>query len=106
MSTLANKIGVPHSNFSKYVKVLKEKGLIERFRKANNSKDVIIKLTDRGREFYRLRSRWMEEHYQELFAVLDNISDEQLVVFSEVIEKMTDTYTPFQNEGNELIKEE
>ena len=45
-------IGLAQSNFSKSVKLLCSYGLIEKYHKSTNRKNVIIRITDAGRALY------------------------------------------------------
>lgn len=104
MSVLANKVGVPQSNFSKYVKTMVEKGLVERFHKDGNSKDVILKVTGKGREFYRIRSGIIAAEWKDVFAILDGFSEAEVAQFSLFVEKLTDSFDPKKEKQTKLVK--
>lgn len=70
MATLAEKLGMPASNFSKYVKTLVAKGLVERYKRADNRKEIILLPSEAGRELYRKNSEMLAREWQPAFALL------------------------------------
>ncbi len=70
MATLAEKLGIPASNFSKYVKTLVEKGLVERYKRADNRKEIILLPSEAGRELYCKNSELIAREWQPAFALL------------------------------------
>lgn len=69
MAALADKLGIPTSNFSKYVKTLVEHGLVERYRRAGNRKDIILLPSPEGRGLYERRSRLLAREWARAFAL-------------------------------------
>ena len=53
MSQIAQRLSISQSNFSKITNQLVKKGMLEKFHTRNNSKNVIIKVTEKGRDFYK-----------------------------------------------------
>ncbi len=90
MVTLARKIGIPASNFSKYVKTLTSLGLVERYRLAGNKKSIILKLSPRGRELYFKRSQLILTEWEPIFSILKDISPEELRRLTDFIVKFGD----------------
>ena len=106
MTVLADKLGVPLSNFSRYTKTLINYKLLERFQRGHNHKDIILKVTKRGRALYSDRSSFILEEWKEVFAALDGMSDQQLADFSLFIENLTDSFDPKRYKPEQLIKVE
>ena len=95
MVYMANQIGLPKSTFSKIVKQLLEFGLVERYRQSGNNKNIILKPSDKGREFYKSHSAILfEKGWKKSFAVLDKLSDENMAIIEELLSKMIDSLKP------------
>jgi DNA-binding MarR family transcriptional regulator len=104
MAVLASKMCVPPSTFSKYVKALLEKNLVSRFQREDNNKDIILRLTDLGRELYRVRSGHMADEWRQSFAMLESLDEEQLAAFSSFIEDFAEAFNPNKKRPTMLIK--
>jgi DNA-binding MarR family transcriptional regulator len=77
MSVKANRLGVSKSTFSKNVKILMEKGMLEKFRRKGNQKDVFVKPTSQGRDIYSKYVDWVRESvFNELFKIADQMSED------------------------------
>jgi len=95
MFFMANQIGVAKSTFSKNVKQLLEFGLVERYRQSGNNKNIILKPTDKGREFYKTHSVILfEEGWKTPFSILDKLSDENIAIIEELLSKMISSLKP------------
>lgn len=71
MSEIAKRLGITRSAFSKNVKKLMDKGLLEKFRCNNNQKDIFLKVTPRGREVYEQYSKFIYAScFKEIFSSL------------------------------------
>lgn len=81
MAALADKLGIPASNFSKYVKTLESHGLIDRYRIKDNRKSIILKLSPAGKEFYLKRIQLIKEEWASIFPLLDDLSAEEISAF-------------------------
>lgn len=90
MAYLAKKVGIPASNFSKYVKTLTSLGLVERYRLAGNKKNIILKLSPKGKELYLKRSRLILTEWAPIFATLKDMPPEELNQFTNFIVKFGD----------------
>jgi len=102
MIYMANQIGIPKSTFSKIVKQLVNFGLVDRYRQLGNNKNIILKPSDKGREFYITHSTILfEKGWKMPFTILDKLSDENMAVLEELMSKMIATLEP---EVRELFK--
>lgn len=87
MASLAAHMGIPSSTFSKNISKMVKKGLLEKYRISTNRKEVIVRVSDLGRTVYEQYSRYAMEHlYSDVFARLDNIPEEYIAKFTEVLE--------------------
>ena len=87
MVEIATRLGISPSAFSKNVKKMEEKGLLERYHTASNRKNVIIKVSPLGKEVYAAYSRYaLETLFGPLFQMLDGIPPEYIARFANVID--------------------
>jgi len=105
MIFMANKIGLKKSTFSKFIKVLVNYGLVERYQQKDNRKDIILKPSEKGRVYYKSRSQiLLESAWKEPFAVLDKLSDESLAIIVDFMKKSIVDLDPKNNKVVELFK--
>ena len=76
MSQVAARLDISQSSFSKLVSELVRLGLLEKFRTANNRKNVIIQPTDFAREVYRQYAIDAKRNWQPIFDELDRMGPE------------------------------
>jgi len=70
MMFMTNSIGLKKSTFSKFIKVLVNYGLVERYQQKGNRKDIVLKPSEKGRIYYKDRSKiLLELVWKEAFAV-------------------------------------
>ena len=87
MSTIASRLGVSLSVFSKLVNQLAAKGLLQKFHTQSNKKDVIIQVTDLGRKTYSDYSEYIvQTHFQKMFDVADQLPRETLPVIARMLD--------------------
>ncbi|MCY6958511.1 MarR family winged helix-turn-helix transcriptional regulator [Clostridium brassicae] len=87
MSEIASRLGISPSAFSKNINKMVKKGLLEKFHTSDNRKDVIIKVSDFGKEIYKIYSEYAyETSLKKMFEILDEIPDEYISKFTEVLE--------------------
>ncbi len=87
MAEIAGRLGITPSAFSKNVKKMVEKGLLEKYHTSINKKDVIIKVSPMGRQVYQKYTEFAYQRlYKELFEILDTIPEEYVSKFSKVLE--------------------
>jgi len=105
MMFMANKIGLKKSTFSKFVKMLVNYGLVERFQQKGNRKDIILKPSEKGRVYYKARSEiLLESAWKGPFTVLDKLSDENLAIIVDFMKKTIYDLDPKNNKVVELFK--
>lgn len=107
MVTVAEHLGISKSALSKQTKKMVEKGLLERYHTSDNQKNIIVKVSDFGKEIYQLYSEYTyETAFKKMFAVLDDIPDEYLAKFVTVMEIASEAAATDKNclEDVSLIK--
>lgn len=79
MSSIANRLGISRSHFTKLVKKIQDKGLVDKVCKGNSKKELNLVVTDFGHEFYEHYSALVVEgHFSKMFACLDQIPPEYI----------------------------
>lgn len=109
MSQIAERLSISQSNFSKITNQLVKKGMLEKFHTRSNSKNVIIKVTDKGRKFYNEYSiNDSTDVWRRIFKILDDVDEKQIDKFVKCLNEFTDemNHRPKKTEEkeDELIK--
>lgn len=87
MAEIAARLGMTPSAFSKNVKKMTQRGLLEKYHTSENRKNVIIRVSELGREVYRQYARFAyEKAYKKIFGILDEIPAEYVAKFAEILD--------------------
>lgn len=87
MAEIAARLGMSPSTFSKNVRKMLDKGLLEKYHAAGNRKNIIVRVSPQGREVYEFYTRYAMDHFfSELFARLDQIPREYVDSFAQIME--------------------
>lgn len=109
MSQIAERLSISQSNFSKITNQLVKKGMLEKFHTRNNSKNVIIKVTEKGREFYKSYSQnESTDIWRRIFKMLKNVDDKDVEIFANCLNEFTNQLNSrpqsADSGGDELVK--
>lgn len=86
MSWYAELLGLSQSVFSKYVKKLVSKGLVEKYYLKGNKKNIVLMVSERGQEVYKSYSEYAESTwFRDFFDMLDTVPPDQLEMFEKII---------------------
>ena len=86
MSTIANRLGITFSTFSKVVNKLEEKGLLEKFYMEGNKKNIVIRVSGLGHRVYRAYVDYiLQKHFNQMFEDLKDIPAEYLEAFARAL---------------------
>lgn len=86
MAEIAARLGVTPSCFSKNVKKMMEKGLLEKYHISNNRKDVIVRASEQGRQVYAQYVQYaMESTFNDILAILDQVPQEYEDMFTRIL---------------------
>ena len=86
MKWFARQLGLTQATYSRYVKSLVEKGLVEKFRTENNQKNIILRVSELGMEEYGKYAKMMRDtHFCRLLERLDTLTPEQWEAVDEVL---------------------
>ena len=92
MSDIAQKLGVTRATFSRNAQHLVQRGLISRYRRGDNKKEVYLFATDLGKKIYQDYTNYvLENWYQKMFEMADDIPEEYLQKFEEIVDWYTYT---------------
>lgn len=87
MATIAKRLAITPSKFTRTVQVLENKGLVEKFHTTKNKKNTIIKVTDLGRISYlEYVDCVVEGSFREMFLLLDTIPKKYIKTFGDVLD--------------------
>ena len=79
MKWYAEQLGLSQATYSKYVRKLVAKGLVEKYHTEDNQKNIILRISSLGSEEYRnYVNRIRERHFNGLIAYWDTLTPEQL----------------------------
>lgn len=96
MAEIAVILGMTPSAFSKNVRKMTEKGLLEKYQTSANRKNILVRVSDLGRNIYEQYSKHaFETVFHEIFMKLDEIPKEYVEKYSEILEMAADaTFKP------------
>ena len=96
MKWYAEQLGLSQATYSKYVRKLVEKGLLEKYHTEGNRKDIILMVSPLGLEEYERYARRMKESvFRELFDLLDSLSPEE----QEAVRRVFSVWGRWHKEG-------
>lgn len=92
MSEIAEKLGVTRGTFSKNAMQLQEKGLIKKYRRDDNKKEIYLFATDLGKQLYQQYTSYVYENwYHKMFELADEVPETYLKKFEEMLDWYTYT---------------
>ena len=108
MTEMAKRLGVKNSAFSKNIKKLMEKELLEKYQYTDNKKDIYVKATDKGRILYIEYVEFISKNcFNKIFEIADEISAEDIKKFEEMLNIFAETlisYGEKKEKPRKLIK--
>ncbi len=78
VTDFAGKLGITKGAVSQVVKKLEAKGVVKRYKKGTNGKEVFLELTDAGRAVYLAHKKTNEETIKPLLKELSKYSDDKV----------------------------
>ncbi|MBR2565671.1 MAG: winged helix-turn-helix transcriptional regulator [Paenibacillus sp.] len=108
MSEMAARLGVSRSTFSKNVKNLTDKGLLEKYHLSGNRKDIYVKPSAKGREVYTQYTAFVRELcFDDIFKLADQITEADKQNFIRIMDLFADVlvwYGEKEQEPRKLVK--
>lgn len=93
MSAVAARLGMTNSTFSKNIKKLTDRGLLEKYQTEGNRKNIIVLVSEKGRQVYNDYNVYVQELlFNDIFRELENIPPEHLKSFGRALEIWADVY--------------
>ena len=87
MAEMAAQLGITTSTFSKNINKMVKKRLLDKYHMSNNKKEVIVRVSDYGKEIYREYCTIVKEKiYDQVFMILDQIPAEYETAAADVID--------------------
>lgn len=87
MAEIASRLGISPSSFSKHVNKMIGKGLLEKYHTSDNRKNVIIRVSDKGRRVYGAYCDYVSKSVlNELYEILEGIPGEYEKMFSKALD--------------------
>jgi DNA-binding MarR family transcriptional regulator len=102
VTNLSVRLGVTKGAISKMTKKMEDKGLLERYHEPGNDKEVLIRLTPKGKKAYLGHENHHKEAFGRITTEVDKLTDEQMEFLFGVftaIEEMIDTTPPERESG-------
>ena len=92
MNSMSAVLGIPQSSFSYISKRLCDYGLVQRFRMSNNKKNVILKITEKGKDLYEYNvTQHMQQLFAPMFEALKDVPDKYLAAFEQAMYSLNHT---------------
>jgi DNA-binding MarR family transcriptional regulator len=94
ITDLSVRLGVTKGAISKIAKKIEEKGLIERYQEPGNDKEVLLRLTPKGKKAYLGHENYHKKAFERITRAMETLTDEQTVFLFqafESIEEMMDS---------------
>ena len=96
MAGIARRLGISPTTFSGHVSKLEKMGLVQKYYHGSNRKDLIVLVTDQGREVYGAYSRRLQTVWQDTLKTLEAIPAEYRDMFCKAVSCMS-------QEGKETV---
>ncbi len=86
MSSIAQRLGITRSNFTKIINRLERKGLVERVRAPGSRRDLCVCVNDLGRTLYEDYAKGvLKRHFEPMFRDLDKLTPESRAIVRDAL---------------------
>lgn len=91
MSEIAKRLSISQSAFSKIANQLVKEGFLEKYHAANNRKNIIMKVSDYGKECYEAYSHGEKtDVWRRIFKKLDGLDEKSIQIFVDCLNEVTE----------------
>lgn len=105
MAHISQDLGIATSTLTKYSSKLAKLGLVEKYKAADNRKNIILRASRLGEQFYeQMVDRFMKANFQGFFQALSSLDDKQLAKLTEGIESLAGRLDTEAPGGSHLIR--
>ncbi|MDP4093105.1 MAG: MarR family transcriptional regulator [Bacillota bacterium] len=87
VTKLAESFYVTRGAISKITKKLMRKGIIESYQKPDNKKEIYFRLTEQGKEVYKIHEELHKEFRERDKAIFEQVTEEQFNTMLDFVEK-------------------
>ncbi|PFR41904.1 MarR family transcriptional regulator [Bacillus cereus] len=87
VTQLAEAFYVTRGAISRMTKKLIQKGLVESYQKSENKKEIYFKLTEQGKEIYKIHENLHKEFHERDKAVFEQVTEEEFDSIISFVEK-------------------
>ncbi|MGU7367071.1 MarR family transcriptional regulator [Bacillus cereus] len=87
VTQLAEAFYVTRGAISRMTKKLIQKGLVESYQKSENKKEIYFKLTEQGKEIYKIHEKLHKEFQERDKAVFEQVTEEEFDSIISFVEK-------------------
>lgn len=99
MAKIADALGDAPSTFSKIVSSLVKQGFVQKYMRVGNRKDIILRISNKGREYYDTASqRNVIPVFTNLFVALEPLNEDQLAIVAKGISTLDRAMISFHSE--------
>ena len=103
MAQIARRLGISTSSFTVLVARLTQMGLLEKYHLGSNRKNVVVIVSEKGRQAYDRYVEIMKEIWDDpVLNKLKQLPPESVDIFSEVLDVMSGPYSSHSKEELEL----
>ena len=103
MAQIARRLGISTSSFTVLVARLTQMGLLEKYHLGSNRKNVVVIVSEKGRQAYDRYVEIMKEIWDDpVLNKLKQLPPESVDIFSEVLDVMSSPYSSHSKEELEL----
>lgn len=88
ITDLSIRLGVTKGAISKIARKMEDKALIERYREPGNDKEILLRLTPKGKKAYFGHEKFQAIAFERLATEMESLTDEQTVFLFRVFEVM------------------
>ena len=104
MIQVSESLGIAQSSFSKCTNTLWQYGLVEKYHLADNKKNVIVRITEKGTDLYEAYFPSVQAAgWEEFFEDLAPLSDEELEILTRALNKLS-TDVPKKETEQPMVK--
>lgn len=105
MAHISQDLGIATSTLTKYSAKLVKLGLVEKYKAADNRKNIILRASQMGEQFYnQMVDRFMKANFEGLFKALSCLDEGQLAQLTEGIESLAGRLDTEPSSGSNLIR--
>ncbi len=100
ITELAVKLGITKGTISKALRKLQDKKMVEKYKSADNKKEVYLKLTQNGQKAFDAHEKYHQDFYCEINQYLESLNVEEKTIIQGFLKKSEDLLDDFIRKNN------